>query len=55
MLVFTQPMTPVPPFFADYQARIDGELRRIVPGTGDRVQEAMAYTLHAPSKRCGRC
>jgi geranylgeranyl diphosphate synthase type II len=45
-------MTPVPRFFAEYQHRIDGELRRVVPAsTGDRVQEAMAYTLHAPSKR----
>ena len=39
-------------FFADYQDRIDGELRRVIaPATGDRVQEAMAYTLLAPSKR----
>jgi geranylgeranyl diphosphate synthase type II len=44
-------MMPVPRFFADYQHRIDGELRRLVPGSADRVQEAMAYTLHAPSKR----
>ena len=44
-------MTPVPRFFADYQDRIDGELRRVVPDTGDRVQEAMVYTLHAASKR----
>jgi len=41
----------VPPFFADYQRRVESELRRLVPGGGDRVQEAMAYTLHAPSKR----
>ena len=44
-------MTLVPRFFAEYQHRIDGELRRIVPGSSDRVQEAMAYALHAPSKR----
>ena len=44
-------MTPLPRFFAEYQPRIDGELRRLVPGPADRVQEAMAYTLHAPSKR----
>ena len=45
-------MTRVPRFFAEYQERIDSELRRVVAGaTGDRVQEAMAYTLLAPSKR----
>ena len=44
-------MMPVPRFFAEYQLRIDGELQRLVPGPADRVQEAMAYTLHAPSKR----
>ena len=43
-------MTLVPRFFAEYQHRIDGELRRLVPAD-DRVQEAMAYTLLAPSKR----
>ena len=44
-------MTRVPRFFAEYQQRVDEELRRVVPASGDRVQEAMAYTLHAPSKR----
>ena len=45
-------MIPVPPFFADYQARVESDLRRLVSGgDGDRVQQAMAYTLHAPSKR----
>ena len=44
-------MTLVPRFFAEYQDRIDGELRRAVPGSTDRVQEAMVYALHAPSKR----
>jgi geranylgeranyl diphosphate synthase type II len=44
-------MTQVPRFFADYQHRIDSELRRVVPASSDRVQEAMAYALHAPSKR----
>lgn len=44
-------MTLVPRFFAEYQRRIDGELRQFVPGSGDRVQEAMAYALHAPAKR----
>ena len=37
-------MTLVPRFFADYQDRIDSELRRVIAAaTGDRVQEAMAY------------
>jgi geranylgeranyl diphosphate synthase, type II len=44
-------MTLVPRFFAEYQHGIDGELRRVVPGSSDRVQEAMAYAVHAPSKR----
>ena len=44
-------MIPVPAFFAEYQARIESELRRLAPGAGGRVQEAMAYTLLAPSKR----
>jgi geranylgeranyl diphosphate synthase type II len=45
-------MTLVPRFFAHYQERIEGELRRAVTdAAGDRVQEAMAYTLLAPSKR----
>ena len=44
-------MIAVPSFFHEYQARVDSELRRIVPGTGGPVQESMAYTLHAPSKR----
>ena len=44
-------MTLVPRFFAEYQHRIDGELRRVVPGSSDRVQEAMASAVHAPSKR----
>jgi geranylgeranyl diphosphate synthase type II len=44
-------MTQLPRFFAEYQHRIDGELRQMVPASGDRVREAMAYALHAPSKR----
>jgi len=44
-------MTLLPRFFAEYQHRIDGELRRVVPGSRDRVQEAMAYAVHAPAKR----
>lgn len=44
-------MMPVPRFFADYQARVDTELRRLTPDATERVGEAMAYTLLAPSKR----
>ena len=44
-------MIPVPTFFADYQARVDAELRRLIPDDGSAVQQSMAYTLHAPSKR----
>lgn len=44
-------MIPVPRFFAEYQARVDAELSRLVPAGGDVVQRAMGYTLHAPSKR----
>jgi geranylgeranyl diphosphate synthase type II len=44
-------MMPVPRFFADYQHRVDAELRRLVPATSGRVGEAMAYTLLSPSKR----
>ena len=51
MLVFARQMMPVPPFFADYQARVDAELRRLMPAETERVGEAMAYTLLAPSKR----
>jgi geranylgeranyl diphosphate synthase type II len=48
----------VPSFFASYQSRIDETLKRLVPDpsmglrAGDEpVQRAMAYSLHAPSKR----
>jgi geranylgeranyl diphosphate synthase type II len=45
-------MIRVPPFFAGYQTRVESELRRLVPADdGDRVHQAMAYTLLAPSKR----
>ena len=44
-------MTLLPRFFAEYQHRIDGELRQVVPGSRDRVQEAMAYAVYAPAKR----
>lgn len=41
----------VPAFFAEYQRAADAELQRLAPGEGTRVQQAMAYTLLAPSKR----
>jgi geranylgeranyl diphosphate synthase type II len=41
----------VPAFFADYQRVADAELRKLVPDGGTKVQQAMAYTLLAPSKR----
>ena len=44
-------MSGVPEFFREYQRRVDEELRRLVTGDGGRVQQAMAYTVHAPSKR----
>ena len=44
-------MTLLPRFLAEYQHRIDGELRQVVPGSRDRVQEAMAYAVYAPAKR----
>jgi geranylgeranyl diphosphate synthase, type II len=44
-------MLPVPRFFAEYQALVDAELARLVPAGGERVPQAMAYTLLAPSKR----
>jgi geranylgeranyl diphosphate synthase, type II len=44
-------MSAVPAFFIDYQQRVDVELKRLVPPGGSRVQQSMAYTLHAPSKR----
>ena len=44
-------MIRVPGFFSEYQQRVNTTLLRLVPQTGDTVQRAMAYTLHAPSKR----
>jgi geranylgeranyl diphosphate synthase type II len=44
-------MIAPPAFFAEYQPQIDAALRGLVPAGGTRVQEAMAYTIHAPSKR----
>ena len=44
-------MSPVPAFFLEYQQRVDAELQRLVPPDDGPVQQAMAYTVHAPSKR----
>lgn len=44
-------MSRLPAFFPEYHARVDAELARLVPTDGERVQQAMAYTVHAPSKR----
>jgi geranylgeranyl diphosphate synthase type II len=44
-------MIRVPTFFSEYRDRIDRELARLVAGNGEVVQRAMAYTVHAPSKR----
>jgi geranylgeranyl diphosphate synthase type II len=41
----------VPAFFAEYQRVADAELQKLVPEKGTRVQQAMAYTVLAPSKR----
>ena len=42
----------VPSFFAEYQSAIDRLLEQVIPGAGaGRVEEAMSYSLHAPSKR----
>jgi geranylgeranyl diphosphate synthase type II len=44
-------MIRIPEFFSGYQRRVEAVLVRLVPENGDAVQRAMAYTLHAPSKR----
>jgi geranylgeranyl diphosphate synthase type II len=44
-------MLPVPPFFAEYQADVDRELRRLLPPGDGAVERSMAYTVTAPSKR----
>jgi geranylgeranyl diphosphate synthase type II len=44
-------MIAVPSFFAEYQARVEAELHRLVPADGGPVERSMVYTLHAPSKR----
>ena len=43
-------MNRTPGFFSDYQQRVEAELRRLIPSGGGAVQDAMAYTVHAPSK-----
>jgi geranylgeranyl diphosphate synthase type II len=44
-------MSGVPAFFAEYQARVGREMTRLLPATGSRVEQAMAYTALAPSKQ----
>jgi geranylgeranyl diphosphate synthase, type II len=44
-------MIRIPSFFSEYQQRIERELTKLVPEDGDVVRHAMAYTVHAPSKR----
>jgi len=44
-------MIRIPAFFSDYQQQVDRTLLRLVPQTGGAVEQAMAYTVHAPSKR----
>jgi geranylgeranyl diphosphate synthase, type II len=44
-------MSPVPTFFAGYQARVDDVLRRLVVDERGAIERSMAYTLFAPSKR----
>lgn len=44
-------MSAVPPFFAEYQGQVCAELARLLPSHGSRVEQAMAYTVLAPSKQ----
>ena len=44
-------MIRVPGYFSEYQQRVERVLARLVPEDGGAVPRAMAYTLHAPSKR----
>ena len=44
-------MSSVPPFFPEYQARVQTELQRLLPAEGSDVERAMAYTVLAPSKQ----
>jgi geranylgeranyl diphosphate synthase, type II len=43
-------MIRTPGFFPEYQQRVERTLVRLVPEGGGAVQQAMAYTVHAPSK-----
>lgn len=43
-------MIRTPSFFSEYQQRIERALAKLVPESGEVVQRAMAYTVHAPSK-----
>lgn len=44
-------MNRTPAFFFEYQQRVEAELKRLIPAEGgSAVQQAMAYTVHAPSK-----
>ena len=44
-------MTALPILFGQYQAVVAGELRRLLPDGGGRIEQAMAYTALAPSKQ----
>lgn len=44
-------MSGLPSFFHDYQSKVNAELAQLVPATGGRVDQAMAYTALAPSKQ----
>lgn len=44
-------MIEAPSFFGEYQAQVNAELDRLLPGDGSRVSQSMAYTVRAPSKR----
>ena len=43
-------MTRVPGFFLEHQQKVEAELKRLIPGDGGAVQQAMGYTVHAPAK-----
>ena len=44
-------MSALPGFFPDYQRKVARELAQLLPSTGSRVEQAMAYTALAPSKQ----
>jgi geranylgeranyl diphosphate synthase, type II len=44
-------MSAVPAFFPEYQARVAAEMTRLLPASGGRVEQAMAYTALTPSKQ----